>query len=231
MSNQSILVIDDEPHIRMLLNITLQSENYTVFEATTGEEGLSTITNHFNNLDLILLDLGMFGINGHEVLKHVRQWYSKPIIIISAQRDEQSILKALDSGADDFIVKPFHTQQLLARIKTILHKSKTQKNSPVVQFGDLTIDFVNRMVTKKNSELNLAPIEYLLLVLFIKHQGKLLTHDFILHQIWGKEHPKDLQSLHVFVIQLRKKIETDVNRSEFIIAESGLGYRFVGSVY
>ena len=229
MSNQSILVIDDEPQIRKLLNITLRANNYDVMEATTGKEGLDTVTHNFHDLDLILLDLGLPDITGYEVLKSLRQWYNKPIIIISAQRDEQNIIKALDSGADDFIAMPFRTQELLDRIRTILHKSKTQKNSPLVQFKDITIDFVNRIVKKNNKVLNLNPTEYLLLMLFARHEGKLLTHSFILNQVWKEVSSDNLQHLHVFVAQLRRKIEKDLNKPDYIISESGLGYRFVGN--
>src|SRR5688500_9748391 len=149
MSNASVLIIDDETQIRRLLTITLQSNEYKVFEASTGKEGLSFVASH--PPDLVLLDLGLPDENGHEVLRHLREWYSSPIIIISVQSSEEDIVKALDNGANDYLIKPFRTGELLARIRSALRKASREPNIPTANFQDLTIDFVNRVVKKDNT--------------------------------------------------------------------------------
>ena len=146
-NNTSVLIIDDETQIRKLLTITLQSNEYKVSEAATGEEGLSLVASH--PPDLVLLDLGLPDENGHEILKHLREWYSNPIIIISVQSGEEDIVKALDGGANDYLIKPFRTGELLARIRSALRKASSDPNIPVANFQGLTIDFVTRIVKKK----------------------------------------------------------------------------------
>jgi len=227
MNNQAILVIDDEVQIRKLLTITLQSNNYKVFEASTGKEGLNLVSNH--PPDLILLDLGLPDENGHEILKHLREWYSNPIIIISVQSSEEDIVKALDNGANDYLIKPFRTGELLARIRSALRKAGSEPNVSTVNFRDLAIDFANRIVRKNDQVIKLTATEYSLLSLFARNEGKVLTHQYLLNQIWGASHQNESQYLRVFVAQLRKKIETDPNRPTHIITESGIGYRFIGN--
>src|SRR5688500_6612345 len=164
MNNATILIVDDEVQIRRLLNITLQSNDYRIQEASTGREALLTVAD--NPPDLILLDLGLPDENGHEVLKHLREWYSNPIIIISVQSNEGDIVKALDNGANDYLVKPFRTGELLARIRSVLRKAGTETNIPTVVFSDLSIDFANRIVKKNNAVIKLTATEYALLSLF-----------------------------------------------------------------
>jgi two-component system KDP operon response regulator KdpE len=226
MNNASVLIIDDEMQIRRLLTITLQSNEYKVFEAATGKEGISFVAGH--PPDLILLDLGLPDENGHDVLKHLREWYSNPIIIISVQSSEADIVKALDNGANDYLVKPFRTGELLARIRSALRKASSEPNLPNAIFQDLTIDFVNRIVKKESGQIKLTVTEYALLALFARNEGKVLTHRYLLNHVWGPSHEKESQYLRVFIAQLRKKIETNPNRPEYIITESGVGYRFVG---
>ena len=224
MSNASILVIDDEAQIRKLLAITLQSNDYRVLEASTAKEGLIAVASH--PPDLILLDLGLPDENGHEVLRHLREWYSNPIIILSVQTDEGDIVKALDNGANDYLIKPFRTGELLARIRSALRKNNGDENNAVMELGDLVIDFASRTVKKNDSPLKLTATEYSLLALLAKNEGKVLTHQYLLNQVWGPSYRNESQYLRVFIAQLRKKIETDPNRPVHIQTESGVGYRF-----
>lgn len=225
MSNPTILVIDDEAQIRKLLNITLQSFDYKVTEATTAKEGITAVSTH--PPDLVLLDLGLPDQNGHEVLKHLREWYSNPIIILSVQSDEEDIVRALDHGANDYLVKPFRTGELVARIRSALRKAAADENNPVVNYTDLSIDFAARVVRKNGGVVKLTSTEYTLLALMVKNEGKVLTHQYMLNQVWGPTYKNESQYLRVFIAQLRKKIETDPNRPVHIITESGVGYRFV----
>ena len=227
-SNISILIIDDEAQIRKLLSITLQSNDYKVSEATTGKEGLALVASH--PPDLVLLDLGLPDQSGHEVLKHLREWFSNPIIIVSVQNSEEDIVRALDNGANDYLIKPFRTGELLARIRTALRKVASEANTPVAEFHDLSIDFANRIVKKSNAIIKLTATEYSLLSLFAQNEGKALTHQYLLQHVWGPTHHNESQYLRVFIAQLRKKIETDPNRPAHIITESGVGYRFIGNV-
>lgn len=225
MSNATILVIDDEAQIRKLLSITLQSFDYRVLEASTAKEGLVAVANH--PPDLVLLDLGLPDQNGHDVLKHLREWYSNPIIIVSVQSDEADIIKALDNGANDYLVKPFRTGELVARIRSALRKTAADENNPIATFNDLSVDFINRVVKKNEVAIKLTATEYTLLALLVKNEGKVLTHQYVLNQVWGPTYKNESQYLRVFIAQLRKKIETDPNRPVHIVTESGVGYRFV----
>jgi two-component system, OmpR family, KDP operon response regulator KdpE len=227
MNNATILVVDDEVQIRRLLNITLQSNDYRIQEASTGREALLMVAS--NPPDLILLDLGLPDENGHEVLKHLREWYSNPVIIISVQNNEVDIVKALDNGANDYLVKPFRTGELLARIRSALRKASSEPNIPIGNFEKLSIDFVNRIVKKDNVAIKLTAKEYSLLSLLARNDGKVLTHHYLLHHVWGESHQTESQYLRVFIAQLRKKIEDDPNRPLHIITESGIGYRFRGN--
>jgi two-component system, OmpR family, KDP operon response regulator KdpE len=227
MNNQTILIIDDEVQIRKLLTITLQSNNYKVVEAATGKEGVNFVSNH--PPDLVLLDLGLPDASGHEVLKHLREWFSNPIIVVSVQSNEEDIVKALDNGANDYLVKPFRTGELLARIRSAFRKADSEPNIPTINFRDLSIDFANRTVKKNDLAIKLTTTEYSLLSVLAKNEGKVLTHQYLLHQVWGASHQNESQYLRVFVAQLRKKIESDPNRPQHIITESGIGYRFIGN--
>lgn len=224
MTSPSILIVDDEAQIRKLLTITLQSNDYKVFEAGSGKEALRMVASH--PPDLIMLDLGLPDESGHDVLKHLREWFSNPIVIVSVQSSEADIVKALDNGANDYLVKPFRTGELLARVRSALRKSASELNAPVAEFHDLSIDFANRIVRKKNNVVRLTATEYSLLSLLARNEGKVLTHQYLLNQIWGPSHQNESQYLRVFIAQLRKKIEADPNRPCHIITESGVGYRF-----
>jgi len=220
-----ILVIDDEAPIRKLLEITLQSNGYAVAQAATAKEGLQQAVHH--TPDLIILDLGLPDENGHTTLKKMREWYDRPVIILSVQHSEADIITALDNGANDYLVKPFRTGELLARIRSALRSTVVGDNEPVIRLNGLEIDLAARIVKKDNELLRLTATQYSLLALFGKNAGKVLTHQYLLREIWGDSYTDQLQYLRVFIAQLRKKIEKDINYPEHIITESGVGYRFV----
>ena len=224
MSKADILVIDDEPQIRKLLQITLESNDYKVIQATNGKEGLILAANH--PPELILLDIGLPDYSGHEILKELREWYNKAIIILSVQNSEADIVKALDNGATDYLAKPFRTGELLARIRSSIRKNHFDNNETTIVCDELEIDLVGRVVKKSDSVLKLTSTEYNLLALFVKNQGKVLTHQYILKEIWGLAYQTETQYLRVFVAQLRKKIEDNPNNPRHIITQSGVGYRF-----
>jgi two-component system KDP operon response regulator KdpE len=226
MNNGEILVIDDEVQIRKLLEITLQSNDFIVKEASTGKEGLLMAANH--SPDLIILDLGLPDESGHSILKKLREWYSKSIIILSVQSSEEDIVKALDNGANDYLIKPFRTGELLARIRSSLRHSNSEENNLLIDCDDLQIDLTARTVKKNNDIIKLTGTEYTLLALFAKNEGKVLTHQYLLNQVWGPGHINESQYLRVYIAQLRKKIEINPNRPIHLITESGVGYRFVG---
>lgn len=228
MSNQpNILIIDDEPQICKLLQIALTSNQYKVIESNTAQDGIVKAANYLP--DLILLDLGLPDKNGQDVLIELRTWYHHPIIILSVQKDEENIVKALDNGATDYLVKPFRTGELLARIRSALRNSSQENKDPIINYNTLQIDLVNRIVRKENEILKLTTTEYALLVLLIKNEGKVLTHQYLLKEIWGNTFVNETQYLRVFIAQLRKKIENNPNTPNYIITESGVGYRFIGN--
>lgn len=226
MNNGEILVIDDELQIRKLLEITLQANNYAVHLAETAKEGMMIAANH--PPDLVILDLGLPDDSGHNVLRKLREWCTKPIIILSVQSGEEDIIKALDNGANDYLVKPFRTGELLARIRSAIRSNYIEDNEPVLQFKSISIDLASRTVRKNNELIKLTVTEYNLLMLFAKNEGKVMIHQYLLRNIWGPGYINQTQYLRVFIAQLRKKIEDDPNHPEFIITESGIGYRFVG---
>ncbi len=224
MSKTEILIIDDEAQIRKLLEIALESNDYKVWQAATGKEGIIMAASH--RPDLILLDIGLPDKSGHEILKELRTWYSKAIIILSVQNSEQDIIEALDNGATDYLTKPFRTGELLARIRSCIRKNQTEENNSVITCGNLQFDFVARTVKRNDELLRLTSTEYNLISLFAKNEGRVLTHQFILKEIWGVGFQTETQYLRVFVGTLRKKIEDNPNQPAHIITESGVGYRF-----
>lgn len=221
-----ILLIDDEPQIRKLLEITLQTHAYFVRQAITAKDGLIMAANH--PPDLILLDLGLPDESGHTVLKKLRQWYTKPIIILSVLKSEEDIISALDNGANDYLSKPFRTGELLARIRSAIRSSAQDDGQSIFDFGDLQIDLSARTVKKKNEPVKLTTTEYALLAMLVRNEGKVVTHQFLLRAIWGPGYINQSQYLRVYIAQLRKKLEADANRPEYLLTESGVGYRFIG---
>lgn len=225
MNKAEVLIIDDEPQIRKLLEITLETQGYTVRSAVTAKEGLIMAANH--PPELILLDLGLPDENGQVVLQKLRQWYTNPIIILSVKKAEEEIIRGLDNGANDYLSKPFRTGELLARMRSAMRNALTDEGETALRFGNLEIDLQARTV-KKNAELvKLTSTEYNLLALLVKNEGKVLTHQYLLRAIWGPGFINQSQYLRVFVAQIRKKIEEDPNRPEYLLTESGVGYRFI----
>ena len=224
MNKVEILVIDDEPQIQKLLRITLEASDYKVREAQSAKEGMTQIVSH--PPDLILLDLGLPDMSGHEILKKIREWYHRPVIMLTAQSGEEDIVRALDNGANDYLVKPFRTGELLARIRSALRASSKNEHDELFVMGELQLDPVSRLVKKGKEVVKLTSTEYNLLFLFFKHEGRVLTHQYLLREIWGPGYIGQSQYLRVFIAQLRKKLEKEPNRPEYIHTESGVGYRF-----
>lgn len=224
MNKPEILVIDDEEQIRKLLEITLRSNNYSVIQAATAKEGIIQASNH--PPDLIILDLGLPDKDGLTVLEELRQWHTNPVIILSVQKEEETIIKALDMGANDYLTKPWRNGELLARIRSAIRTSTAEDIESIVEAGNLEINLTERTVRKNGEYVKLTTTEYNLLALFVKNDGKVLTYEYVLRAIWGPGFIRQSQYLRVFVAQLRKKIEEDPNRPEHLLTESGVGYRF-----
>lgn len=225
MNKAEILVIDDEPQIRKLLEITLESNDFIVRLAENAKQGIQLAANH--PPQLILLDLGLPDKSGHEVLKELREWYDKAIIVLSVLNHENDIVLALDNGANDYLTKPFRTAELLARIRSAIRRNNNAIVNSKAQCGDLEIDFSTRVVLKAGFQIKLTNTEFNLLALFFKNEGRVLTHQFILKEIWGIAYQMETQYLRVFIGTLRKKIEDDFHYPKHLITESGVGYRFV----
>jgi two-component system KDP operon response regulator KdpE len=222
--NDTILIIDDELQIRRLLEITLSANGYKTLHSSNGKDGLLDAATH--NPSIIILDLGLPDIDGHEILKKLREWYSKPVIVLSVRDSEKDIIEALDSGANDYLTKPFRSGELLARIRAALRSGTDKNESSIIEIGSLSIDFVNHIAKKSNEILKLTSTEFSLLSLLAKNKGRVLTHHHILKEIWGYGYQEQTQYLRVFVAQLRKKIENNPSKPAILITVSGIGYRF-----
>ena len=220
MNKAQILIIDDEPQIRKLLQINLESNDYKVIQAIDAKEGMSLTASHLP--DVVVLDIGLPDKSGHELLVELREWYSKPIIILSVQDNEADIIKALDNGATDYLTKPFRTGELLARLRSAIRRSQNIETNVTIISRDLEIDLIARTVKKQKEIIKLTSTEYSLLALFAKNEGKVLTHQYILKEVWGYSYQTETQYLRVFVGTLRKKIEDNPNNPQYIITESGV---------
>jgi two-component system KDP operon response regulator KdpE len=221
-----ILLIEDEPQMRRFLRITLQIQGYRLIESATARDGLMQATTR--NPDVVLLDLGLPDLDGLEVTKRLREWNQTPIIVISAREQEQDKVKALDAGADDYLTKPFNASELLARIRVALRhaaRQNTDKNEPVFTLRNLRVDLAQRQVFVSDKEVHLTPIEYKLLMVLVRHAGKVITHTQLLKEVWGPAHINEVQYLRVYMTQLRHKLETDPARPRFLMNEPGIGYR------
>jgi two-component system, OmpR family, KDP operon response regulator KdpE len=225
LADKEVLIIDDEPQIRKLLEITLNSEGYEVIKAANAREGLQATT--ANQPDLIILDLGLPDEDGQSLLKRLRDWYTNPILILSVQDSETEIITALDNGANDYLCKPFRTGELLARIRSALRSTARDDHHSTMLCENVEINFAERTVKKKDEFVKLTSTEFSLLALLARNEGKVLTHQYLLREIWGPGYIKQSQYLRVFIAQLRKKIENDPNRPTLILTESGVGYRFI----
>ena len=218
-----ILVIDDEPPIRKLLRVGLSAHGYQIVEASNGKMALDRLSEQAP--DLVILDLGLPDMEGHELLRTMRARNdSVPIVVLSSRDDETGKVQALDSGADDYVTKPFGMDELLARMRAALrHQLQIHGERPIFRLGDLSVDLVRRIVKVGDKEIKLSPKEYELLRVLVQHAGKVLTHRYLLSQLWSDL--TDAQYLRVYVRQLRQKIETDPERPQYILTETGVGYR------
>ncbi len=221
-----ILVIDDEPQIRRALSAGLERTGYKVVAAAGGEEGLNLASEH--PPDLVILDLAMPGTNGFTVCAELRKWSKMPIIVLSVRDSEEDKIKALDLGADDYLVKPFGIGELLARMRAVLRRISTSEelDQPSFRTGDLEVDYAHRKVSMLQKEVHLTPKEYELLSCMIQYRNRVLTHRQLLSKVWGVEYADDTHTLRVHVANLRNKIEIDPARPQFIRTETRIGYRF-----
>ncbi len=217
-----VLVVDDEPPIRKLLRMGLTAHGYQILEAPNGKAALDMLT---QSPDLIILDLGLPDVQGHDLLRTIRaRSENVPIVVLSSRGDEAGKVQALDYGADDYVTKPFGMDELLARMRAALrHQLQTQGERPIFRAGDLSVDLVRRMVKIAEREVKLSPKEYDLLRVLVQHAGKVLTHKFLLGELW--DNLTDAQYLRVYVRQLRQKIESDPERPQYVLTETGIGYR------
>ena len=224
MNKSTVLIIDDEASIQKLLQMILESHDFKVIQATSGLEGLKLAASYLP--DVILLDVGLPDISGHEVLAQLKDWFSKSVIMLSVQNSENDIVAALDNGATDYLTKPFRTGELIARIRAAIRRNATDQKTAQWTFHQLRIDLVARLVWKNDHVVKLTQTEFNLLVFFAKNEGRVLTHQQLLKEIWGVGSQMETQYLRVFVGTLRKKIEANPNQPEHLITENGVGYRF-----
>lgn len=223
---QKILIIDDDKAIRKMLTVTLEASGFEPIEASSLAEAVNKAALY--NPSVALLDLGLPDGSGMEFLTRFREWSAAPVIILSAIGMEDQKISALEAGADDYLVKPFGTGELIARIKAALRRSEQTQNSNILASKNLELDVSAHTATLDGEELKLTPKEYELLKTLLKNQGKILTHSWLLKEIWGVAYQNETQYLRVFINQLRQKIETDPSRPQRIVTETGIGYRFLG---
>lgn len=227
MKSGVILVVDDEPQIRRVMRTTLSAAGYTIVEAHTGEEALEQIRNE--RPDLLLLDMNMPGLGGLETCREIRRTSDIPIIMLTVRNAERDKVMALDAGADDYVVKPFATQELLARIRAALRRSPSSEPMPSFVSKDLRIDFERRNVAVQERSVRLTPKEFDILRLLVANEGKAVPHRTLLQTVWGPDYGEETEYLRVFINQLRKKIEPDPRRPRYIRTEPWVGYRFEAS--
>jgi two-component system, OmpR family, KDP operon response regulator KdpE len=219
-----ILVVDDEPHILRALQATLRGAGYDVVTAATGEEALRSAA--VRPPSAVILDLVLPDRHGSEVCRELRSWSQVPILVLSAVGDEGEKVAALDAGADDYVTKPFGSDELLARLRAALRRTAPE-TGPVIEIGDLVVDLDKHAVTFAGDSVSLTPNEFELLRLFAQNEGKLLTHPTILREVWGPAYDAESHYLHVYVSQLRRKLEPDPARPRYLLTEAGAGYRLV----
>jgi two-component system KDP operon response regulator KdpE len=228
--SKRILMVEDEPAIRKFLRAGLESQGYKCDEASTASEGIALAATH--PPDAILLDLGLPDVDGLEVVRRIREWSSVPIVVLTAREQERDKIRALDGGADDYVTKPFSMPELLARLRAVLRRRNREEteSDPVFEVGSLRIDFARRGVTIDGATVQLTPIEYRLLALLAKHAGRVLTHEFLLREVWGPSYTSQHHYLRVYMAQLRSKLERDPGRPRFLKTETGVGYRMADEV-
>jgi two-component system KDP operon response regulator KdpE len=224
VSGRRVLVVDDEPQFLLALKTNLRGAGYDVVTATTAEEALSSAA--LQPPEAIVLDLILPDGRGTEVCARLREWTTAPIVVISAVGEEPEKIAALDAGADDYVTKPFAIGELLARLRAVLRRA-SPSGGPVIEIGDLAVDLDKRTVTVAGRPVRLTPHEFDLLRLFVHHEGRLLTHRMILREVWGAAYEQESRYIHVYVSQLRRKIESDPARPKYLLNEPGAGYRLV----
>lgn len=225
-NSATIIVVEDEAQIRRFLRTTLSSEGYQVIEAETGKQGMAEAATQ--KPELIILDLGLPDMDGVDVIKELRTWSLVPIVILSARSQENDKISALDAGADDYLVKPFGAGELLARIRVALRHvsaSSSGEETGVFSVDELKVDMVHRKVSVGDAEVHLTPIEYRLLTVLVKHAGKVLTHQFLLKEVWGPNYVERAHYPRIYMSNLRHKLEKDPARPRFLLTEVGVGYR------
>jgi two-component system, OmpR family, KDP operon response regulator KdpE len=219
-----VVLIEDDREIRHWLRVVLEAEGYRLFFAETGEYGLAETASR--QPDIVLLDLGLPDLEGVDVIRRIRDWSKVPILVISARGQEQDKVDALDAGADDYVSKPFGTKELLARMRVALrHASQDGVESAVYESGKLRVDLAARLVYLDGKEVHLTPNEYKLLIALVRHAGKVLTHRYLLKEVWGPNFVEHTNYLRVHMSQLRRKIEAEPARPRYILTETGVGYR------
>jgi two-component system, OmpR family, KDP operon response regulator KdpE len=225
MADPAVVVIEDEPEIRRFLRVTLHAQGYRLFEATTGADGLVEVATR--QPDLVVVDLGLPDMDGLDVIRRIREWSSVPVIVLSARGGERDKVTALDAGADDYIQKPFGTDELLARIRVALRHAAggARAADAIFKVGGLTVDQARRVVTVEDKVVHLTPIEYKLLTVLVHHAGKVLTHRQLLREVWGPSHVEHAHYLRVYMGQMRRKLERDPAQPRYLLTEPGVGYR------
>ena len=218
----AVLIVEDDPAIRRFLRVSLVESGYRVIEAGSGQEAMRRL--RLDRPDIIILDLGLPDVDGLDIIREVRQTSPVPIVVLSSRADERGKVQALDLGADDYVTKPFGIDELMARLRTALRHRLHQQGEPArFVTGDLIVDRVRRLVQVKGTEVKLSPREYDILQLLVQHAGKVLTHQFILREVWKV--PTDVQYLRIYIKQLRHKVEPDPQQPRYILTETGVGYR------
>ncbi|HUF58075.1 MAG TPA: response regulator transcription factor [Actinomycetota bacterium] len=224
MNEGRVLVVDDDPQILRAVRTSLQGHSYEVLTAGNGETALDLLPDA--GVDLIVLDIGLPGIGGHEVIRRVRAWSAVPIIVLSVLDGQHDKVDAFEAGADDYVTKPFGMPELLARMRAVRRRTEGERRPPVVRFGELEVDLGRQLVRLGDLDIHLTPTEYRLLEAFASNPGKLLTHRWLLQKVWGPGYATESQYLRVFIRQLRSKLADDPARPRFIVTEAGLGYRW-----
>jgi two-component system KDP operon response regulator KdpE len=220
-----ILIADDDPQILRALRITLTARGYEVVTASDGREALRLAAEA--HPDIVVLDLGMPGLTGIEVIEGVRGWSTVPILVVSGRSDSLDKVLALDAGADDYVTKPFAADELLARIRALARRTPSATDEPVVSFGDVTVDLAARSVSRAGAPVRLTPTEWRLLEVLVRNPDRLVTRETLLTEVWGPQYTTDTGYLRLYLGQLRKKLEAEPSKPRFLLTEAGMGYRFV----
>ncbi|QSN62118.1 two-component system response regulator KdpE [Caballeronia sp. M1242] len=225
----TVVLIEDEKQIRRFVRVSLEAQQMTVFEAETGQQGLVAAATR--KPDLVIVDLGLPDTDGIDVIRELRSWTEVPVIVLSARTQEEEKVAALDAGADDYLTKPFGVSELMARIRAHLRRRNqtAASETPVVSFGDVTVDLALRRVTRNGESVHLTPIEYRLLATLVRDAGRVLTHRHLLREVWGPSHVESPHYLRIYMAHLRQKLERDAAQPEHIVTETGVGYRLVGA--